>query len=321
MNGLKRRSLMAAALAAPWLSARAQDAWPSRPATIVVPYSPGGNTDILARTLAQGLATRWKHTVNVENKPGAGTNIGAAAVARAAPDGYSLFLGQSASHGINPTLYKSLAYDARRDFTPIALLAESTLFLVVGASSPIRSVQDLVAASKSGSRLNYGSVGIGSAHHLAGQLLSTRLGIDAQHVPYRGSAQLLQALATGEVQFAFDATALAWVKDGRLRAVAVARDERWPLAPDIPSMAEQGVAGFEVGGWFALMGPAGMPAALVSRIANDVAAVQKQPEFLDRIGVLGLALLVGGPEASTAHVDREIRKYALLVRASGATVE
>ena len=311
---------MAATLALPGL-ARAADPWPARPVTIVVPYAPGGNTDLLARYAAQALGARWKQTVNVENKPGAGTNIGAAAVARAAPDGHTLFIAQSASHGINPTLYRKLPYDAQRDFAFIALLAESTLFLVTGAQSPWRSVADITAASRAGARLSYGSVGVGSPHHLAGQLLTTRLKLDAQHVPYKGSAAVLQALATGEIQFAFDATALAWVKDGRLRALAVARPQRWPLAPDIPSMAEQGVADFEVGGWFGLAGPAATPRELTARIADDVAALQATPEWSAKLAELGLVSLAGGPEAMRRQVDKDIPKYAELVRTAGATAD
>lgn len=321
MRVTRRDSLvLAAASMAAW-RVQADPAWPTRPVSIVVPYAPGGNTDLLARSVAQSLGATWKQQVNVENKPGAGTNIGAAHVARAAPDGHTLFLGQSASHGINPTLYRSLPFDPLRDFATIALLAESTLFLVTGAAGDIRRVADLQAASRAGRRLNFGSVGIGSAHHLAGQLLKARLGLDAEHVPYKGSAPLLQALATGEVQFAFDATALAWVRDGRLRALAVARPQRWPLADDIPSLAEQGVPDFEVGGWFGLMAPAATPAAVVARIAADVAAVQVSPEFRTRIAQLGLAPLAGGPVPMKAHVEREIAKYAQLVRAAGATAE
>jgi len=302
-------------------SARAQAPWPTRPVTLVVPYAPGGNTDLLARTLAQGLGARWGQTVNVENKPGAGTNIGAAQVARAAPDGHTLFLAQSASHGINPTLYRSLPFDPIRDFAFVALLAESTLFLVTGAQSPWRKVADIGAASRAGARLSYGSVGIGSAHHLAGQLLKTRLALDAEHVPYRGSAAVLQALATGEVQYAFDATALAWVRDGRLRALAVARPQRWPLAPELPSMAEQGVADFEVGGWFGLAAPAATPRETLARIAQDVAAVQARADWGARLTELGLAPLAGSGDAMRRHVEGEIRKYADLVRAAGATAD
>jgi tripartite-type tricarboxylate transporter receptor subunit TctC len=300
---------------------RSAEPWPTRPVTIVVPYAPGGNTDLLARALAQGLGQRWKQTVNVENKPGAGTNIGAAAVARAAPDGCTLFIAQSASHGINPTLYRHLPYDALRDFAFVALLAESTLFLVTGAGSPWRGVADISAASRAGTKLAYGSVGIGSPHHLAGQLLTTRLQLDAQHVPYRGSAAVLQALAAGEVQFAFDATALAWVKDGRLRALAVARPQRWPLAPDIPSMAEQGVADFEVGGWFGLAAPAATPRELLARIAGDVVALQAGPDWAPKLADLGLAPLSGGPEAMRDRAEKDIAKYAALVRAAGATAD
>lgn len=319
---MKRRDcLVLGAAAVAGARALAQGGWPARPVSIVVPYAPGGNTDLLARSVAQSLGTAWKQTVNVENKPGAGTNIGAALVARAAPDGYTLFLAQSASHGINPTLYRSLPFDPLRDFAPVALLAESTLFLVVGAGSDFRRVADLQVASRAGRRLNFGSVGIGSAHHLAGQLLKTRLGLEAEHVPYKGSAPLLQALANDEVQFAFDATALAWVRDGRLRALAVARPQRWPLAEDIPSMAEQGVADFEVGGWFGLMAPAATPTEVVGRIAGDVAAVQASAEFRGRIAQLGLVFLAGGPAPMRAHVEREIGKYAQLVRAAGATAD
>ncbi len=319
---MRRRHLLAAA-ALPWIGtlARAADDWPSKPIMLVVPYAPGGNTDLLARVLAQGLQPLWKQTVNIDNKPGAGTNIGAAAVARAAGDGNTLYLAQSASHGINPSLYKKLTYDAMRDFAPVALLAQSALFLVVDAKSPYHHVRDLQAASKAGTRLNYASVGIGSAHHLAGQLLKTRLGIEAEHIPYKGSAAVLQALASGEVQFAFDATALSWVRDGRLRAIAVAGPERWPLAPEIPSMAEEGVADFAVGGWFGVMAPASLSPALAERMARDVAAVQATPQFQARLVDLGLVPLSGGPAAMRAYVEREITKYAALVQAAGATVE
>jgi tripartite-type tricarboxylate transporter receptor subunit TctC len=319
---VKRRELVAALAGTAALPAvPAQTAWPVRPVTLVVPYAPGGNTDLLARALAQGLGARWKQTVNVENKPGAGTNIAASQVARAAPDGHTLFLAQSASHGINPTLYRSLPFDALRDFAFVALLAESTLFLVTGAQSPWRQVSDIAAASRAGSRMSFGSVGIGSAHHLAGQWLKTRLSLDVAHVPYRGSAAVLQALATGEVPFAFDATALAWVRDGRLRALAVARPKRWPLAPEVPSMAEQGVPDFEVGGWFGLVAPAATPREVVSRIAEDVTAVQAGPEWAARLGDLGLAPLTGNGEAMRRHVEKEIRKYAERVRAAGATAD
>jgi tripartite-type tricarboxylate transporter receptor subunit TctC len=301
-------------------SARAET-WPDKPIHIIVPYVAGGNTDSNARLIGAKLSEALGQPVIIDNMPGAGANIGAGAAARAAPDGYTLFQGTGSTHGINSSLFHKLPYDPVKDFVPIVLMVESPLFLVVNADLPVKSVPELVAYAKANpGKLSFGSVGIGSAHHLAGEAFKQRGGIDIVHVPYRGSAPVLQDLMGGQIQMAFDATALQLVREGRVRALAVASSKRWPDAPEIPAMSEVGFPDFQFGGWFGLFAPAGTPRPVVERINKEVNRILQMPDVKQRLNEIGLEPLGGTPEQLAEHVTRELAKWPALVKASGAQI-
>jgi tripartite-type tricarboxylate transporter receptor subunit TctC len=312
------------ALALGLASAGAADAqnWPTKPIRYIVPYPAGGNTDITGRLIGQKLSETLGQPIVTDNMPGGGANIGAAAAARAAPDGYTLFQGTGSTHGINSALFPKLPFDPVKDFVPIVLLVESPLFLVVNPDLPVKSVPELVAYAKAHpGKLSFGSVGNGSAHHLAGELLKLRAGLDMVHIPYRGSAPALQDLMGGQIQLAFDATALQLVREGRLRALAVASTKRWPAAPDIPAMSEVGFPDFEVGGWFALFAPAGTSRPIIDRINVEVNRILALAPVQQRLREIGLEPLGGTPEQLAKHVATELAKWPTIVKASGARLE
>ncbi len=315
-----RRNLLAAiALLIGMLAPAMAQTWPAKPIRYVVPYPPGGNTDVTGRLIGIKLAEALGQPVVVDNKPGAGANLGAELVAKAAPDGYTLFQGTGSTHGINSSIYPKLPFDPVKDFTPVVLLVESPLFLVANPQLPVKTVADLVAYAKAHpGALSFSSVGNGSAHHLAGELLKIRAGIDMVHVPYRGSAPALQDMIAGRVQLGFDATALQFVRNGNLRALAVASSKRWPDAPEIPSMAEAGFPGFDVGGWFAIFGPAGLPRPIVDRLNTEVNRILAMDDVRKRLSEIGLQPLGGTPEQLALHVKAELEKWPPVVKASGA---
>ena len=296
--------------------------WPAKPIHYIVPYTAGANTDITGRLIGQKLSEPLGQPVVIDNMPGDGANIGAVAVARAAPDGYTLFQGTGSTHGINSSLFPKLPFDPVKDFAPIVLMVESPLFLVVNPSLPVKSVPELIAyATAHPGKLSFGSVGTGSAHHLAGELLKQRAGLDMVHVPYRGSAQSLQDLMARQIQLAFDATALQFVQAGQLRALAVASTKRWPTAGDIPAMSEVGFPDFEVGGWFGLFAPARTPRPIIDRINAEVNRILAMAPVAQRFRDIGLEPLGGTPEQLAEHVARELTKWAPIVKASGARLE
>ncbi|MCC7345995.1 MAG: tripartite tricarboxylate transporter substrate binding protein [Variibacter sp.] len=300
----------------------AQQAWPARPVKLIIPFAAGGNTDILGRIIAERLEKSVGATLVVENRPGAGANIGAEAAARSPGDGYTFFIGTASTHGINATLYKELRYDPVGDFEPVVLLARSALYLVVSTKTPVTSFEQLVAYVKANAgKVSYGSVGIGSPHHLAGETLKRRLGLDMTHVPYRGSAPALMDLIGGSIQVMFDATAFAMAKDGTLRVLAVARKNRWSVAPDVPTIAELGVADFEFDGWFGLFAPKGTPAAVVQRISSELNAALKEKAVVDKLHTIGLEPGGGTSSELKQFVASELVKWGEVVRSSGAKVE
>jgi tripartite-type tricarboxylate transporter receptor subunit TctC len=312
----------------PWIlsgacsPAKAQQDWPTRPIKLIVPFPAGGNTDILGRIIAERIQKETGGTVVIENRPGAGANIGAEAAARSPADGYTLFIGTASTHGINKTLYKELRYDPVADFDPIILVARSPLYLVVTAKLPVGTVAEFIAyAKQNAGKVSYGSVGKGSPHHLAGELLKRRTGIEMMHVPYRGSAPALTDLIGGTIQFMFDATAIAQAKGGQLRVLAVASKERWKVTPEIPSLAEQGVPDFEVGGWFALFAPAKTPPAVLGRVNAIVNGMLKDEAVVKRLNAIGLAPAGGTGAEMAALVKSELVKWGDMVRLSGATIE
>ena len=331
----RRRSLtaaLAATLAVPFAAAsalRAPDAhaqtpFPARPARLVVPFPPGGSLDNVGRLLAQKLSEAWGQQVVVENRPGAGGNVGADAVAKSPPDGYTVVMGALSTHAVNPSLYPSMPYDAVRDFAPLSLVAVTPNVLIVNAASPVASVRDLVALAKaSPGKVNFGSGSNGSAGHLAGELFKIETGTDVAHIPYKGSAPAQQALLAGDTQFMFDnlANAMAQVKGGKVRAIAVTTKDRSKLAPELPTMAEAGLPGFDISTWFGLLAPAGTPPEVIAKWNADVVKVLNAPDVREKMLAQGAEPAPTTPAEFAAFIARERDKYARIVKASGAKVD
>ena len=329
MVGLARRELLLGLLAAAGLPVHAQqhqsDA--AKPIRIVVPFAAGGGNDVFARQMAKGLGELRKSGVIVDNKPGAGGNLGTEQVVRSAPDGSTLLLGHTGTVSINPALHKGLKFDARKDLVPVAMFASSALVLVVPAASKVRSVADLVAEAKARpGLLDYASSGSGTGGHLTGELFAQRTGTKLNHIPYKGTNPALTDLAGGQVQMMFSVIppALALVKSGRLRAIAVTGDKRLPSLPDVSTVAESGLrelAGFESTLTYGLLAPRGTPDAVVKELAAQMLKVAGDKEFQSRLDVEGAVPLLGGPAEYAALISRESEKWAAIVKSSGATAQ
>jgi tripartite-type tricarboxylate transporter receptor subunit TctC len=314
---------LASALALSATEAAAQ-AFPSRPVKLVIPFPPGGSLDNVGRLIAQKLSETWGQSVVVENKPGAGGNIGADFVAKSPPDGYTVVMGALSTHAVNPSLYPSMPYDARRDFIPISLVAITPNVLVVNASLPVNSLKELIAYAKANpGKLNFGSGSNGSAGHLAGELFKVETGTDVQHIPFKGGAPATQALLAGETQFMFDnlANAMAQLQGGRIKALAVTTAQRSKLAPDLPTMAEAGLPGFDISTWFGLMLPAGTPKDVVAKWNTDLVRVLGMPDVREKMLAQGADPTPMTSAEFSAFIDRELVKYARIVKASGAKVD
>ena len=320
MHATKRVGLWlcAAILGSAALFAHAQD-YPARPIKIVIPYSPGGIADTFTRALAQELSDRLKQPVVAENKPGGSMIIGAEAVAKAAPDGYTLFLGSIASLAINVGAFNKLPYDPQKSFAPVSMVFYTPLFLVVNLNVPAKSVKELVAYAKAHpGAVNFGSVGHGSSLHLAGELFKSIAGIDIVHVPYKGSSKVLPDLLGGRIQMEFDGgTFLKQVKAGKLRLLAVTSSKRIDSLPDTPTMVEAGIPGYEMELWFGIVAPAGTPKPVVDRLSREIAHVVKQPAFKARFVDYGVEPASNSPEEFTQLIARDIRKWVKLVKDSG----
>ena len=304
------------------LTAAAQP-YPNKPVKIVIGFTPGGGVDINARLLASKLTEILGQGVIVENKPGAGTNIGAEFVSKAAPDGYTLFF-NSPAMAINMSLYKNPGYDIVKDFVPISVFSDSTNILVVPSSLPAKSVKELVALAKEKpGALNFSSAGSGSTQHLAGELFKLRTGTQMVHVPYRGSAPSIAALLTAEVQLSFvNPLAIgSHVKSGRLRALAVAGPKRAGLLPDVPTMKEAGVEGVEVPLWFGLLAPAGTPREVIATLAAGVQRAAKDPDMRKRLEEQGGDPVGSSPEEFAKMLREEVSKWSEVVKVSGAKAE
>jgi tripartite-type tricarboxylate transporter receptor subunit TctC len=299
-------------------------AYPTKPVKLVVPFPPGGSLDIAGRLIAQKLTEMWGQSVVVENKPGAGGNIGADFVAKSPPDGYTILLGALSTHAVNPSLYKSMPYDAAKDFAPITLIAITPNVLVVNASSPVNDVKQFIAYTKANpGKLSFGSGSNGSAGHLAGELYKVETGTDAVHIPFKGAAPATQALLAGDTQFMFDnlANAMAQVKAGKLKALAVTTAKRSPLAPDLPTMAEAGVAGFDISTWYGLFAPAGTPKDIVAKWNADVTRILNAPDVRAKLMADGADPSPDSPEDFAKFIASELAKYARIVKASGARID
>jgi tripartite-type tricarboxylate transporter receptor subunit TctC len=320
-----RRRLLHLAAGAAMLPAATRVAWgesyPTRPVTLVAPWPAGGAVDILCRTLAQPLGARLGQTVVVEDRPGAGSVIGTASVARAAPDGYTLVMAGSASLAVAVSVYKKMPYDPRKDLTPIGLVARIPFILVVNPAVPVHDVPGLIALAKQKpGALSYASGGPGSPHHLYMELFKTMTGTDMVHIPYKGTAPALTDIVAGQVpvMFADVVGALPMVRAGKVRALAVSSMVRFPEAPEIPTVAEQGVRDFDGVGWVMAVAPAGTPATIVDRLHTDLKAVIAMPETQKQIALLGMIPIDSPPVAQIpAYLEREIIRWSGVVEQAG----
>jgi tripartite-type tricarboxylate transporter receptor subunit TctC len=318
----RRFAALAAAVALAPAAARAQ-AYPSRPIRFVVPYPPGGSLDVAARAIADRLTATLGQTI-VENRPGAGGNVGADLIAKSAPDGHTIVMGALATHAVNPHLYRTMPYDALKDFAPITQVGDVPNILIVGPSVAAKSVAELVAAIKANPKgFNYGSGGNGSGGHLAGALFADRIGVPVEHIPYQGGAPQLNALLSGETQFTFDnlANAFPQIQAGRVRALAVTTPRRSAQVPDVPTMAEAGIPGFDISTWFGIFAAAGTPPEIVRRLADASIAALKEPATVERLARLAVVPVGNTPDEFAAFVRREHEKYREIVRLSGARVD
>lgn len=300
--------------------AAAQGAWPTKAITFVVPFATGGNTDTLVRLIGQKLSLALGQPVVVDNKPGAGGNIGSAFVAQAKPDGHTILGGTISSHAINPSIYPKMPYDAVKSFEPVVLIGTSPLVLAVTANAPYRSIQDVIAAAKAKpAEISFASAGNGTSPHLAGELLNSIAGVKLMHVPYKGSGPAVTDVVAGHVPVIFDTVLVvgSHVKAGKLRALAVASPQRIASLPDVPTAAEAGVPGFEVASWQAVFAPAGTPKEIVQRLNTEIAQVLKMPDIRARMADLGFEP-AGGPPQELADLQRgEIPKWAKVVKEAG----
>ena len=299
-------------------------AWPAKPIKWVVPFAPGGTTDILARTIGDKLAIALGQPVIIENKPGAGGGLGADFVAKAAPDGYTILGGTISTNAINASLYKDLPYDPVKDFIPITLIARVPNMLVVNNDVPVKTVAELIALmKKSPGKYTFASSGNGTSQHLSGELFKGMAGVDMQHIPYKGSPPALQDVMGGNVTMTFDNITTAWTlaKGGKLRALAVTTAKRSPAAPDVPTIAEAGVIGYEIGSWQGVFAPAGTPPAIVKRLNTEIVKIINSPEVQEKLLALGAEPVGNSTEEFTVFVKTEVVKWGDVVKKSGARVD
>ena len=316
-----RRRLLAGAAAATlptwWMPARAQDSWPNKPIKIVVPFAAGGTSDALARLLGEKLQGVLKQTVIVDNKGGAGGVIGADAVAKSAPDGYTFVLGTISSHAINPVLQPKMPYDAAKDFVPTFFIGNIANMLLCGAQQPYKSVKDVIAAAKAKpGTLGFGTAGAGSSQHLSGEKFKLDAGIDLIHVPYKGSGPSMQDLIAGQIPLSFETAlvALPQISAGKVRALAVTTAKRSKVAPEVPTMAESGLKGFDVASWQAIFAPANTPAAIVKRMNDELTKIVSQTEVAARLYTMGVENVPMTPAQMAEFQKAELVKWAKIVK-------
>lgn len=296
--------------------------WPTKPVKIVVTFPPGGAPDTLARILADKWGQATGQTFTVDNKAGAGGNIGADFVAKSAADGTTLLIATVGTHAINSALYAKMPYDNIKDFTPVSFLASTPNLLVVNNSVPAKTVKELIALAGK-TPLTFGSSGSGTSIHLSGELFNTMAGVKMQHIPYKGRAQAIPDLLGGRISMIFDnmPSALPLVKSGDIRAIAVTSATRSPAAPNIPTIAEAGLPGFEATSWFALMAPAGMPKDVLARINAETIRVMTLPDVKEKLSTLGLDAAPASPESLASLIQVETIKWAKVVKESGAKLD
>lgn len=306
------------------LPAQAQaPAFPKKQVTFYVPYAPGGAVDVVARTIGQALSKSWGQAPIVENRAGAGGTIASKALTQAAPDGHTLILVAS-GHPLNQFFYPSLPYDTFKDFTAITEVAYSPLAIVVAKDNPAKNLQELLALAKAQpGKLNYGSTSLGGSPHMSAELLKMMAGVDMVHVPYKGAAPMLTDLMGGQVQIGFDnlPSTINFVRSGKVRAIAVTTPQRWPGAPDIPTVAESGLPGYEVSGWFGLLAPAGTPPAVLATIQQALAEAVKQPDINKQMLELGAQPVANTPDAFAKLVQADVAKWRDVVKTTGVKLD
>ncbi len=300
----------------------AQD-YPARSVRFVVPYVPGGGVDFVGRTLAQKLSDSWGQQVIVDNRPGGGTNIGSELVVRSAPDGYTLLIG-GVPNTANAALYTKLSYDVVRDFAPVILLDTAPNVLAVHPSVPAKSVRELIALAKTRRGvLTYASAGIGSSNHLSGELFRIMAGVDIVHVPYKGGGAAVTDLLGGQISMYFGTTpsTMPHVRTSKLRALGVTTAKRTPAAPDVPTIAEAGLPGYEQSAWHGLLAPAGTPQAVITKLHAEVARALRSPEVTERFAVQGIDVIGSSPAEFAAFIKQDLVKYEKLVKTAGIRID
>jgi len=319
-----RRVAVALFVAVAFSGGATAQGWPEKPVRFIVGFTPGGPSDIIARALGQKLTDLWAQQVVIENRPGAGGNIAAEITAKSAPDGATWLLGNNSILATNQSLYRKLAYDPVKDFAPVALVAIQPNILVVNPAVPANSVKELIALAKAKpGELNYASSGSGAAAHLAGELFKAMTGVEMVHVPYKGAQPALTDVIAGRAQlmFATSASVIPYIKAGRLRALAVTTARRSATVPELPTLSEAGVPGFEALTWHGVVVPSATPAPLIERLNRDIVSALRMPDLRERLESLGAELAPGTPRDFADYIAREIPKWEKVVRDSGARAE
>jgi tripartite-type tricarboxylate transporter receptor subunit TctC len=302
------------------VAALAEDAYPERPITMVVTFAAGGSSDVLARTVAQSMSYGLRQQIAVENRPGAGGQIGAEYVAHAAPDGYTILFGTNGTLGIGPALYKHLHYDPAHDLAPVGILHKLPLLLIVNPSIPAKNLQELIAyARKNPGKLSFASAGVGSVSHLAGELFKEEANIDILHVPYKGGGAAVPDLIAGRVSMMLETipNALPLAKSGQMRAIAVTTKERSVAAPDIPTFAEAGLPNFDVSAWTGLFVPAGTPAAVIDRLNAETRKIANDPHYVALVHKMGTNVARSSPQEFGAFVRDDVARWAKVIAHAG----
>ena len=321
----RRRMLICLALAASALCATAlpAEAWPAKPIQLVIPYPPGGSADLLGRPLAVQLQQQLGQPVVLEYKSGAGGTLASQYVARAKPDGYTVLM-VLAAHAINDSLYPKLSYDTRKDFAPVSLVANLPMIVAASGKRPARTIQELIQAARANpGKLSFGSAGNGNTGHLAAEYFASMAGVRMTHVPYKGSAGVVNAMLAGDIDLTFDSisTSMPHIRSGRMQALAVTSSQRSALAPEVATIQEQGMAGFDVTGWYAVIAPAGTPPEVTRHLSREIATALRQPALQAQLAAGGYEPVGSTPEALQAHIDREITRWAAVVKATAARVD
>lgn len=319
------KRMLWAAVAALLLAAPAHaQTWPTRPVRYIVPFPPGGTTDILARLVGQKLSESFGQQFVVENRPGAGGNIGADLVAKATPDGYTILMGTPGTQAINQYVYKVMPYDTAKDFAPVSMVALVANVIAVYPGVPAKNLGELIALAKAKpGTINFGTPGNGTTGHLSTELLKTMAGINLTHVPYKGSAFVLQDIMAGRVEMMLDnlPSALPHIQSGAIRALAVTTEKRWFATPDVPTVAESGVPGYEAASWFCVVAPAKTPRDIVTKLSGEIDRLLKTPELRQKFNDVGAEPVGGTPEQLAATIATEMVKWKRVVEVSGARIE